>query len=366
MTDTATTTGPELPQRTRTVPSQIASAVLRIDPADVVQKILDGEMLLAALEVFTDLEIADHLAQGPLPLSELAERCQAEAAALERILRTLIPEGFIRRASTDGRYHLAAVGQTLRKDAPRSMRPAVLTRGIPLWREAARTLTATVRTGRPAITTKHGTPYAYLAERPERQQVFQEFMTARSTAMGEALAEEDLSEVRQVVDVGGGRGTILAALLEQHPHCTGVLLERETVTEQARAFLTERDVSDRCEIVAGDFFTGVPDGGDLYLLASILHNWPDEQAHAILVNVRAAMKATSGSHLWCVDWLLPDSDMADPGLAADIKMLSLFPGGRERTLSAYTELLNGAGFTISATVPLSAGPSLVMAEPAQQ
>ncbi|MBG0825688.1 hydroxyneurosporene methyltransferase [Planomonospora sp. ID91781] len=366
MTDTATTSGPELPQRTRTVPSQIAASVLRFDPAETVQELLDSEMVLAALTVFAEFKVADHLAGGPLPLQDLAERCAVDPARLERILRILIPRGFVRRDPTDGLYHLELVGQTMRSGVPGSMRPAVLTRAFPLWVDAARMLPATVRTGRPAAVAEHGAPYDYLAERPEKRALFQEFMTARSTAIGQSLVEQDLSKVQHIVDVGGGRGTILAALLRDNPHCMGTLLERDDVVQAAEEFLGKAGLQDRCAFVAGDFFTGIPTEGDLYLLASILHNYDDERAHAILKQVHVAMAPTPQSVLWCVDWILPDNGMRHPALAADIKMLSLFPGGKERTRTAYRELLSGAGFTTAKIVPLTAGPSLIIAQPVRQ
>jgi hypothetical protein len=154
-------------------------------------------------------------------------------------------------------------------------------------------------------------------------------------------ASYDFSDIRTVVDVGGGRGILLAAILSGHGHLQGTLFELPAVAASAQAVLAAAGVADRCEVIAGDFFQGVPAGADCYVLANVLHDWDDTTAAQILANCRDA--ATSHSRILIVERLIPtDPVQAIPALLSDINMLVL-SGGRERTNSEYHELLQAAG-----------------------
>jgi hypothetical protein len=160
----------------------------------------------------------------------------------------------------------------------------------------------------------------------------------------------DFSDMRTVVDLGGGQGTLLAAILRRHSHLQGVLYETPTVAGRATAALSRTDVADRCEVVAGDFFERVPERADAYVMADVLHDWDDSRAVGLLDNCRRAM-AKHGKVL-IVERLIPDdASQAVPVLLSDFNML-VFTGGRERT-NADDQLLEAAGLTMGRVLPVA-------------
>jgi SAM-dependent methyltransferase len=185
-------------------------------------------------------------------------------------------------------------------------------------------------------------------------------MSEGASARAEALrAVRDLSSIGTVVDVGGGQGRLLAGLLEATPGLSGVLLDRPEVVAGAEAVLRAAGVADRCAVVGGDFFASVPPGGDAYVLAQIVHDWPDAEALAILSACHRAM--APGARLWVIEQVLPPEDDPDPSERAgltlmDLNMLVLFGGGQQRTGEEYRQLLGAAGFDEVAVVPAEGTP----------
>lgn len=328
-----------------------------------VWEIIRGLWRFTALHAMVELGCADELRDGPLPAGELARRCGADSAALERVLRTLAGTGLL-ASPAPGVYALTAAGATLRSDAPASMRPAVLCNGEEGSWYAMGALASTVRSGRSAFMERYGSLYEYLADRPVLGRLFDEFMRLRSLPLATGVAEVyDFSRIGTVVDVGGGQGTFLTAILRAHPHVRAVLYELPQVLPGAREQLTAAGVADRCELVAGDFFESVPAGADAYLLANIVHNWDDENALRIVKNVRAALP--DHGRVLLVDMVLPDDDRAHLGKDLDMRMLALFGGGRERTESEYHDLLARADLRGRQVAELSALQlSLIEAVPA--
>ena len=160
-----------------------------------------------------------------------------------------------------------------------------------------------------------------------------------------------------VVDVGGGRGTFLAAILRARPGLRGAVLELKRSVDEARAYLAEQGVAERAEVVAGDFFAAVPPGAEVYLLAHVLHNWSDEESVAILRVVHGAM--AEGSRLLVVEIVLPDDDRPHCAKDLDIRMLSIFDG-KERGEAEFAKLLGSAGFRIDQVVDLGIGGECVI------
>jgi SAM-dependent methyltransferase len=177
-------------------------------------------------------------------------------------------------------------------------------------------------------------------------------MSERTAAFAPSVATGyDFSPIRTVADIGGGRGTLLAAILRAHGHVRGVLFERPSVVADAAEVLQAAGVADRCETVPGDFFQGVPDGADAYILANVLHDWNDADSVRILGACRRAM-AKDGRVL-IVERLIPD-DPADalPVLLSDMTML-VVTGGQERTNTEYSRLLAEAGLALANVQPVA-------------
>ena len=328
------------------------------NPNATVWDIVRGLSRFGAVHAMVDLRCADHLKKdGPLTAEELAARCKADPVQLGRVLRMAAALGLLTQVSP-GRYGLTASGETLCEDSPNSMRPAVLAHAEEGSWIAMNAIPQTVRTGRTRSMEEYGSHYDYLAAHPEANEVFNEFMRLRSEPVAAAVATRyDFTEINSLVDVGGGKGTLLAAILQANPHVRGTLLERDQVIPDARASLTARGLADRCEFVVGDFFRSAPKGADAYLLGSVIHNWDDAAAARILETVRAAVP--DHGRVLLVDAALPDDDRPHIGKELDVRMMALFGGGRERTESEYFGLLTGAGLNGRIVAALPMGLSLI-------
>jgi SAM-dependent methyltransferase len=175
-------------------------------------------------------------------------------------------------------------------------------------------------------------------------------MTDRTAAFAPSVADAyAFSDIRTVVDVGGGQGILLVEILRRHSHLHGVLLETPAVAARAAAELDAIDIADRCEVLPGDFFERVPDGADCYVMANVLHDWDDARAIEILRNCRRSM-ATGGRVLIVERLISDDPGQAVPALLSDINMLAL-TGGQERTNAEYGELLAAAGLNLGNVHP---------------
>src|SRR5262245_27309111 len=326
--------------------------------ADTLRGIAHGLRASQALLVAARLNVADHLAQGPLTATELAHVTGANAAALGRVMRALCALGVFAE-SRSGHFALNAAGQLLRSDVPGSFRAGVLllARGVRLrcWSD----LLETVRTGVSASERVLGMPlFDFYAAHPEESEIHDDAMRAFSAAHADALLKAiDFPEHGVVVDVGGGTGALLAAILAAHPRLYGILYDRPDVVPRARRVLSESRVADRCAVVGGSFFDDVPRHGNVYILKQIVHDWDDERAGAILRCCRQGMPL--GARLLIVERRLPER--AVPGPAAEVFLTDLgmlvMTGGRERTEAELAMLLANAGFkhlrTLATSCPLT-------------
>lgn len=325
------------------------------------------EMIIAswtaqAITVAAQLGVADALADGPQPIDELAARVGADADALRRLLRALISRGIFRRRH-DGRYELNSLADTLRSDAPVSLACAARFYGSREQRERWTLLVDAVRTGNSVVPTLHGThSFDYFAEQPELAELFNQTMTSISELTTAAVvAGYNFSRYSTIIDVGGGQGTLLAAILAAAPASRGVLYDLPRVVGNAPVALGKHNVADRMSIAQGSFFDDVPGGGDVYLLKNIIHDWPDDMAVQILRNVRAASGPRATVLL--VELVIPEHDRDFPGKWVDLEML-LNLAARERTASEYRDLLGRAGFRMTRVVRTASPLSLVEAKAA--
>ena len=223
----------------------------------------------------------------------------------------------------------------------------------------------TVKTGTPGLECEFGTGvFEFLAQHPDSAATFDRAMSERTAAYARSVAENyDFSDVRSVVDVGGGDGTLLVEILRTHPHLHGVLFEVPAVAARADAVLDAVEVGPRCQVLAGDFFEQVPRGADCYVLANVLHDWDDARSIQILRNCRRSM--ARGGRVLIVERLIPE-DGTDrvPTLLSDINMLIL-TGGQERTNDEYGALLASVGLRLTAVRPVAAPYGVIEARPAQ-
>ncbi len=313
---------------------------------------MGGYRISQAIYAVAALGIPDLLAGGPRASDELARATGLHADTLYRVLRVLVGvELFDETAPRQ--FGLTPLGNLLRTEAPGSLRwRALMNLDPPKWL-AWGDLLHSLRTGEAAFPHVHGMEYFdYLHTHPEATKIFQDAMTSNTAPLGAAMTRAyDFTDVRRLVDVGGGHGVFLATILHASPVLQGVLFDRPEVVACASALLGAAGIAERCEVLSGDFFASVPADGDLYVLRRILHDWDDARATQILANCRRAMGA-SGKVLVIESAIAPDYRQALPVLEVDLEMLVNL-GGRQRTEAEYSALFAAAGFHLSAVIPLA-------------
>jgi hypothetical protein len=320
-----------------------------------------GAWLSQALTTIADLGVADALAGGPLPIDELASKVGADPDALRRILRAMISKGIF--AHRDGRYELTPLADLLRSDAPVSMAGMAQFVGSRQHREHWSQLTEVIKTGASVIPAQRGMSFfEYLSDEAEFGRIFNDAMTSHSgLSIRPVVDAYDFTSFGTIVDVAGGHGRLLAAILASAPNAQGVLADLPDVVAGATPLLQEMHVAERVRLAGGSFFDGVPAGGDLYILKHIIHDWDDDASVQILRNVRTA--AATGTTLLLIELVIPDDDSEFLGKWSDIEML-LINNGRERTAGEYHRLLEKAGFQMIRVVDTASNFSIVEARAA--
>ena len=306
-----------------------------------------GAIRAKAVYAAAKLGLADELSDGPLTIDELASKTETDADALYRLVRALAGEGLFEEIEPRV-FAVTDLGRLISEDAPGSRRYLSLMfaeQTDPLFDHILESL----RTGQPATTTAYGKPYwDWLAERPEAAETFNKAMAGGAAMRLPVLLDLPLwNTARRVVDVGGGNGTAVRALLERYPQLGGIVFDLPHVQEEAQETLTAAGLGDRATFVGGSFFESVPSGADVYVLHQILHDWGDEEATQILRTVRRA--AGGDTVLVVLDQVVPEGGGQHPSLLLDLQMLVLL-GGRERTENEWRELLSAGGFELQQVI----------------
>lgn len=328
-------------------------------PGPSVLDLITSAWVVQGVYTVTKLGIVDALRDGPRSADEIAASTGADPDAVYRLMRMLASRGIF-TSQRNRRFALAPMGKALLADAPDSVRGYVLFVGDPLHWEHWGQLSESVRTGKCAIEQVRGKPtFEWLEDVPELAAVFNDGMTSISKLeTPPVVAAYDFSQFGTIVDVGGGHGLLLSAILREAGNSKGILFDAESVVAGARAVVEPAGVSGRCAAVAGSFFDSVPAGGDAYVLKHIIHDWDDEKAVQILRNVRTAMNP--GAKVLIVETVVPDDDREHLSKLVDLEML-VAATGRERTEAEYAELLRQAGLRHSRTVGTVSPASIVEA-----
>jgi O-methyltransferase domain/Dimerisation domain len=323
--------------------------------------LVNGFQVSQAIHAAVALGIPDLLADGPRASDQLADASGADSGALYRLLRALASVGVLDEGD-ERTFSLTPFGEPLRSDVPDSLHGWASFVGRPYYWEAWGQLVESVRTGENAFRRVHGMEvWEYRTLQPEEGAIFDGAMTALTRRLNRGLlAAYDFGRFGTVVDVGGGQGVLLAAILEAHPSLRGVLFDQPGVVAGAGYVLRSAGVADRCRVVGGDFFEAVPAGGDAYVLKMVVHDWEDQEAAAILRSCRAAMPA--GAALLVVERVVGAPNEGRDVKFSDLNML-VAPGGRERTLEELRSLFAAAGFELAREVPADGGVSIVEGAP---
>jgi orsellinic acid C2-O-methyltransferase len=327
-------------------------------------ELINASWTTQAICAAVELRLPDLLAAGPCRVEALAEASGCHPEALARLLRGLSSLDLCRERA--GSFELTPMGALLRADVPDSLRAWAIHCGKYLWPAWGR-LAESVRTGTSDRRRATGTDdFGHLEHDSDAAAVFNRAMVEITRLIAQEVTRVvDFSRMVRVVDVGGGYGELLAAILVAHPRLHGVLFDLPHAVDAASAPLAQAGVAARCEVAAGSFFESIPAGADAYLLKSVLHNWDDERCALILRNCRRA--AHPRSRLLVVERVVPErvgTAARDRAIArSDLNML-VARGGRERTEAAYRSLLGAAGFRVEDVLPTASDFSVIVATPA--
>lgn len=323
-----------------------------------------GAMATYVVGAATKLGLADVIGDRVCSTETVAEAYGVPAERMVRLLRALAALGLCVEESA-GQFGLTEAGSFLRTDHPESAHALVRMFTDPIMLHAWADLDTSVRTGKPAFDAVFGKPFfGHLADRPEMSALFNASMSQATRAVAAFVPDHfDFGRFRTIADIGGGDGTLLAAILNAHPQPRGILFD--TAEGSAQAVATLAPMQGRCSIVVGDFFETAPAGVDCYVLKSVIHDWNDEQAGRILQHCRAAVPADGV--LVVIEPVLPD--LVEPGTSpglylSDMNMLVNL-GGRERTRAEFAKLFADNGFELIETIalPPEIGFSVLVATP---
>jgi len=321
-------------------------------PAEVVRRLAGGFSTTQILNTAARLDIAAQLADGPRSSVELARILPANPRALHRFLRMMVVLELLVEES-DGSFGLSASGQLLRSDHPESLRDRILYIGAVNY-PTAQAMLHSVQTGGPAFDHVFGESFfGHFARRPELGALFNRLMSQNAGGrVAGILGAWDFSGAGTIVDIGGGKGALLAAILEANPRAAGILFDTPEVIAEARTSLAGTDAGRRIDMVPGDLFRGpFPEGCDLYLLSHIIHDWDDARAKRILGHCRAAVQPDG--RLLLIEEIMPARAADSPSTIANDFSMLLLTGGKERTEPEYRRLLESAGFRLVGITPFA-------------
>ena len=333
----------------------------QIPPQDAMFQIVLNFWMSRAVYIIAKLGIPDLLKDGPKTTNELAAATTTHAPSLYRVLRALASVGVV-KARDEGKFELTPISELLVTDAPGSVRWFMVSElgeeHYPAWGN----LMHSVKTGEIAFDNAFGMNiWEYFSKNPEKGALFNDSMSVVTAVVNEAITSGyDFSGVRKLVDVGGGHGGLMTAILKKNPHLTGLVFDAPEVITGTREKIKAAGLSERCETVGGDFFQSVPAGGDAYILKWIIHDWDDEKSIKILRNIRQHL--SGDSRLIVVDAVVPETDVLDFSKFFDLNML-VMTGGKERTEAEFRQLFQSAGFKLLRVIPTDLPTSIIEGRP---
>jgi hypothetical protein len=320
-----------------------------------------GHIVCRLIYIGAKLGIADQLKDGPKSIDELAKLVGAHPQGLYRVLRALASVGVFAETE-DGRFGLTPLATPLRSDLPTSLRAFALMNGEPWATRTWDEIRHSVETNQTAFEHVHDMgAWEYFAQHPEASRIFNESMTAHSVMISPAVLDAyDFSGISKTVEVAGGQGMLLAAILRAYPQMSGIVLDLPQVIAEANTLIGAQGVTDRCKLLAGDMFESVP-AGDAYLLKWVIHDWQDDQALTILRNIRRAIR--DNGKLLLLEAVVPPGNAPHLASMLDMFMLVMF-GGRERTEPEFRSLFDAAGFRLARLIPTRSPLSIIEGLPA--
>ena len=333
-------------------------------PTEHLMQFAGGYWPSVSLYIVAKLGIADLLKGGPRPVAELAAATATNADALYRVLRALASVGIFTETAPRV-FALTPPAEPLRSDIPGSLRAMVQWIADPFHLRVYAEMMHSVKTGQPAMEHVFGKPaFEYLETDPEEMEVFHAAMTSFSAYAVPAILEAyDFSSIETLIDLGGGHGFLLTSILQKYPALKGILFDMEKVYHGRRTAVEECGMTSRCQVVSGDFFAGVPTGGDAFIMKHIIHDWDDDKATLILSNCRKALAGKPKAKVLVVDAIVPPANEPHFAKFLDLEML-VIPGGRERTEEEFRRLFANAELKLTRIIPTKSPVAIIEGVPA--
>ena len=327
-------------------------------PMGLIQ-MLTASWVSQAISVAAWLGVADHLQADPKSVDQLAQATDTQPQHLYRLLRMLASVGIFSEV-TPAHFAITPMAGFLVSDAPGSLRSLAMMLGDEWHWRCWGDMLNIIKTGEPALQHLYQADdtFKYFTQHPESGNIYNQAMgNWAKNAHTAVLGVYDFSQFKQIIDIAGGYGALLSAILTSSPHSHGILFDQPHVVEAAKSQLVQAGVGDRYQTLSGDFFAAVPKGGDGYVLSFILHDWNDEDCLKILKNVRQAI-APQGK-LIIVETLIPSGNTPHFGKLLDLEMLAMYPAGKERTQAEYEALFQAAGFELTQVIHTAAPVSVI-------
>jgi hypothetical protein len=332
-----------------------------LSPQAVLIRMTHGYCEAKALQVAAELGIADLIAENPKTADQLSKILGVHSDSLYRLLRALASLGIFKEIS-DSHFENTPLSEAIRADVPGSVRDFVIMTPNDGFLLAWAKFMDVVRAGKPSFEDVNGCDqWEYFRRHPDMGERFNKGISARASQVTSALLQSyDFSQFKTLIDVGGVLGTVLASILNKFPQLHGCLYEQSSVIEGAKSLLEAQGVISRCNLISGDFFESVPRDFDAYLVKSIIHDWEDEKALAILKNCRASIN--KNGKLLIIDAVISRDNAPHPGKWKDLMMMVVY-GSRERTEQEFQNLLRESGFKLKQVIALPLPDALIEAVP---
>lgn len=317
-----------------------------------------GYTISSAIFAAAKLGIADRLGEEPMTVSHLAKILSVHESSLYRLMRALASVGIFKEVGQQS-FVLTTLAATIRKDAANSLRDLIIMCGSNWHWQTWGGLLHTVETGEPAFVDAFKTNFfPYIQKNPEVARDFNAAMTSLSSLSNYAIASSyDFSKARCIVDIGGGQGGLLAAILKQHPNSTGILYDLPEVVASATALLEREQIKQRVEVLGGDFFQSIPQGGSLYMIKHVLHGINQEQSVLLLKNIANVMP--SSGKLLIIEMMISEKNKPSYSKFNDLEMMLLSGTGRERTAHEFSEIITQSSLSIARILSMPMGVSLI-------
>jgi hypothetical protein len=328
----------------------------QLPPKIIISQMVFGFVMSKSIHIVSKLNIADLIhSNGPMTCAVLAKTTGVHEESLYRLLRALCSTGVFSEDAA-GKISLTPLSECLREDSPDSVKAMSLSTGNVFYK-AYEELPYSVKTGEAGFQKAIGaSPFEYLSNHPEEGKIFDRMMTDVHGGETEPMVNSyDFSVYNTIVDIGGGNGEVISAVLNKNPKSKGILFDLPEVITRSGEVISARGLKDRLQTASGNFFESVVKGGDAYIMRHILHDWSDADAVTILTNCRKAMNP--GGKILVVEAVIQPGNEPSPFKLLDLTMLMI--GGKERTARQFEDIFSKAGLKLNRIVPFQHDMSVV-------